>query len=59
MQQSSRIAWSDSLFETVPRASWPPAAVVEPVPVGEVGDSTWAEFDAAQGDDEPMWRVVL
>ncbi len=55
-QRGGLLDWSDSLFQTVPRATWPPA--VEPLPVGEVSESTWDEFDAAQGGDEPLWRVV-
>jgi hypothetical protein len=54
-QQSSRLTMRDSLFDRVPLVEH---RALEPMPIGEVGESTWDEIDAAQGGDEPLWRLL-
>lgn len=45
-QQGWRLSWFDSLFERV-APPMPPVIANPPIPVGEVADSDWAEFNAA------------
>jgi hypothetical protein len=54
-QRSSRLSERDSLFDRVPLVEH---RAPEPLPIGEVGESTWDEIDAAPGGDEPLWRLV-
>ncbi|WP_428414417.1 hypothetical protein [Methylibium sp.] len=46
---------SDQLFQSVEIAK---LAAPEPMPVPTVTDSSWGDFDAASGEDEPTYRVV-
>lgn len=46
---------SDQLFQPVEAV--PPAAPA-PMPVPTVTDSTWSDYDAASGEDEPTFHII-